>query len=330
MSNKAENRTRCLTPELFMALKDGVLKPLVSTVKKDKDLIMCFRGQYLNVYYMGHSLFKIEQQSRGYKISFNFNHARYTEDWEGQLKKLIDIGYHLHQENKLKFPCRDEGKIKQYENYIALTVPLSNIPSDNFWSESVVILKELICDFFDPNKREDYFKRRNALPQNNKANLLEKQRQQQIMIANQTFTAGYYIFDMEYAQARNNRNENGPHGRFDMLALRYDNRSETYNLVYLELKSTKDACTGACDIQRHYTDLTVYQGDENYTNVRKNDAVKICNQYSMLFCNRPEEITISENEAELLFVFTDGAIPYAEKIADEKEKIILGGNSFKL
>ena len=63
--------------ETFMeALKSGVLKSLLIAVQEDDTLCMELRGDSVNIYYRGGSLFKISQKDGNYILSFDTN---YTE-----------------------------------------------------------------------------------------------------------------------------------------------------------------------------------------------------------------------------------------------------------
>lgn len=61
---------RKLSGEFLGELKDGFLKELVTTVQNDRDLDLEIRDNYINIYYKGHSLLKLEYQApERYSIS---------------------------------------------------------------------------------------------------------------------------------------------------------------------------------------------------------------------------------------------------------------------
>lgn len=83
---------------------NGILKPIMQFVLKDNSLEFMIRDNYVNIYYRGGSLLKIEPSSKAYKFSFDEN---YLEDKTTQLpdsiidsdtiKKWIEILPYLKQ-----------------------------------------------------------------------------------------------------------------------------------------------------------------------------------------------------------------------------------------
>jgi hypothetical protein len=313
---KAEHKKRCLKNEFFNSLKSGRLKDLPDIIKKDDTLQLCFRGQYISVYYKGDSLFKIEPLTNYDKICFNFNHARYTSNFDKQLDRLEKLGYEYSEGGR-------EEKKKRRKVICKYHPHNTESGSCVFWRESIRILKSLIDDFLDLDKKHDYFKKEDK---KGKSCHLERQRQQDIMRANNALNRGYFIYDMEYDQPRNSSEEDKS-GRFDMLALRRILRGR-YNLVFVELKSTAAACTGKSDIKKHYRDLMTYTGKSDIVTARKRDALEICNHYSLLDLVKQERVQVKD--IEILFVFTDKAIKHADEIKNKKEKCILSPKDLKL
>ena len=316
---KAELKKRHLDQLFIKSLLTGELKELLAMIKQDNTLCLCFRGQYISVYYKGESLFKIEQLKQSYKINFDFNHARYTQKADEQLKRLIELGY-KKKEGKEKKGDRSRKILCKYPS------PNINTTSYDFWIESSKIMKSLIEDFLDFKKKQDYFKTKGKKGNRNKNCHLERQRQQDIMRINNSLDEEYFVYDIEYAQPRNSRDDDNS-GRFDMLALRRVSKG-SYNLVFVELKSTITACSGKCDIEKHRRDLKKYIENNDIVDIRKIDAVEICRQYGLLGLVEQESVKVED--VEILFVFTDEAIKYADKIENIRERCILLPEKFKL
>ena len=312
----AENKKRCLEKIFIDDLLSGSLKDLLVIIKTDPTLQLCFRGQYASVYYKGDSLFKIVPGHKFYKIHFDFNHSRYTSNFEELKGGLEKLGYKYSQ---------GKGDDKKRSRKIDCKYPPERTNSDlaTFWSESIKILKLLIEDFLDLNKKQDFLKKE---PKKGKSCHLERQRQQEIMHGNNSLGEGYFIYDIEYDQPRNS-NEEPKSGRFDMLALRRVSKG-CYNLVFVELKSTTSACEGGSGIEKHYSDLKKYTGNNDIVNIRKTDAVEICKQYGLLGLVEQESIQVKD--VEILFIFTDEAVNYANKIKNKEEKCILSSEDLKL
>ncbi len=76
-------KQRGLSPTFMEDLASGHLSPLLKRVQDDTSLDLQIRGDYLNVYYRGGSLLKVEpvkKKSAAYSFSFNPKYAKDRED----------------------------------------------------------------------------------------------------------------------------------------------------------------------------------------------------------------------------------------------------------
>ena len=64
-----------LNDDFIAALKEGVLSPLLALVKSDHSLCLELRGNYINVYYRGGNLMKVECPSSGPRFYFDKNYG---------------------------------------------------------------------------------------------------------------------------------------------------------------------------------------------------------------------------------------------------------------
>ena len=305
-----------MSMSLYCPYSQGSLKGLLDQIKASNDtLVLCFRRNYINVYFLGHSLFKLEEVSpRTYKVSFDFNHARFTRNWQEILTQLNALGYQLHKNNHPRFPYlkpnKKTGHIETHsqKNDLFLNYPPKTIPPA-FWETSISILRQLISDYFSEETIRDYFKDAANLKQSPyKHRLLEKERQQQIMTANRDLAKEYYIYDMEYTQPRNNKTETAS-GRFDMLAIRKTDVG-THKLVLIELKCKNEACTSKTSgITIHLEDFNRYTINTKLIDVRIEEALVVYEHYKRLF-NLSEPCPPTLAGAELLFIFTDESETY--------------------
>ena len=62
---------RSISDTMMEALLSGVLAPILDVVKKDSTLDLELRGESINIYYRGGSLFRITKQGDTYSISFD-------------------------------------------------------------------------------------------------------------------------------------------------------------------------------------------------------------------------------------------------------------------
>lgn len=74
----SKNQARGLSPDLMAALRDpsGSLHWVLSRVHRDPTLLLEIRGDYVNVYYRGGSLFRICKASSGFEIAFDENYLK--------------------------------------------------------------------------------------------------------------------------------------------------------------------------------------------------------------------------------------------------------------
>lgn len=338
MGENVDKHRRMINLDFQNALSSGVLSSVTELVKDHRnELLIAFRNDYINIYYLGHSLYKIEQQKTGYKISFNFNHARYTKDYANSLKKLRDLGMRLpSSREKVEYDdiiLKDE-KWRSTSRNNTITIKISNNGTNkNFWDQSCKLLMGIIDDFYDPEKKEDNFKdhayyhkreEKGLLALDTKRDknpLLEKQRQQSIELANNATDNGYFVYDMEYAQP-NEKQGDKKSGRFDMLALKIENHKAT-QLLFIELKSTLSACEGASGIEKHKNDMLDYIERKDVIKVRKKDAKDIIGAYNKLFQIGTVEFSDEFNSKDPGFaiVLTDEAQHYSGSYEDLCNKL---------
>ena len=166
------SHSRMISPEFLEALDTGILSGLTVLLRSSqvgaRALLPAFRGTYFNVYYCGHSLYKIEEQENGYKLTFNFNPARYTADYEGKLAALQELGFRLPQRkasqiSELQLPTEKENSPN---NELTFSIRKDERVSETFWEDSRSILTGLIDDFFSEKKSVDYFRKAAGLSEN--------------------------------------------------------------------------------------------------------------------------------------------------------------------
>ena len=68
------NNKRGLDKEFMEDLKNSKLKEVLETVKSDDTVCLEIRDNYVNIYYRGGNLLKIERSNNKYKVHFDFNY----------------------------------------------------------------------------------------------------------------------------------------------------------------------------------------------------------------------------------------------------------------
>lgn len=68
---------RGISEKFLSDLKGGNLYTFLEAVKQDDTLCLEIRNDYINIYYRGGNMFRIEQKSNYYDITFDFNYCRH-------------------------------------------------------------------------------------------------------------------------------------------------------------------------------------------------------------------------------------------------------------
>ena len=68
-------KERQISDEMLNAFLSGELSSLLEAVKKDDTLDLELRGDSVNIYYRGGSIFKIEEINNSFSISFDINYC---------------------------------------------------------------------------------------------------------------------------------------------------------------------------------------------------------------------------------------------------------------
>lgn len=68
--------SRAISKKFMIALKDGLLKPILERIKHDETLMLALRGNYINIYYRGGNLIRITEQNGRFFGEFDQNYIR--------------------------------------------------------------------------------------------------------------------------------------------------------------------------------------------------------------------------------------------------------------
>ena len=305
VSKKDVNKIRTISDEFLKALKYGVLKELTEIVKNSDDLIMCFRDEYINIYYKSHSLFKVVALSTQFNFEFNLGHARYTDTYENTSKLLSNYGV------VTKHTIGSDKNGNETNTYNAKIVVKKDGTINNL-NSIVALYKRYIDDFFDTTKTYDFFKKDND---ESKTELLEKVRQQEIFSKHMNFTgrgAEWLFYDMELSIPNQSKTDDKK-GSPDCMAVKLVD-GILNEVVLVEVKSNSSACNGNNGIKKHYIDFNKIISNntdkENLYKAMKN-AIKYYSYLGMI-----PDIAIGNFDENVKFsihyIFTDDAINWAE------------------
>lgn len=209
----------------FIKRLNGELKPLLDYVIKDKDLDLQIRGNYINVYYEGGNILKINPRS------FDFDKFYFYTDCNEERKTHL-----LEKANKGNANAKHiiDNLVKQRDGLMKnLSFPLNHSKVEYYFSQAKAVMKKWGKNLNDILKISHK----------------EKQEQQQIAIANRKDT-DYFVLDLEYAVSRaysfsylGDSNKKVP--RFDIIAIHKG------QLVVIELKKGMGAIKGISGINPH-------------------------------------------------------------------------------
>lgn len=254
------------------AFLDKVIEVNNSAAIKDK-LVVCFRGNEIIIYKNNHVLWDISRNSSGdYAVEFNYNHARYSKDWENILAGLCSkkIGYVTNSSDgeKEKVVDSSTGLKPQFREKTNLVTGgtigtircVKNSFDKAFVDYTYSVLNELINSFMKDH--EDYFREKiKELAKRPELNLkiatdiresgsnpyIEKRWQQRFFHHFKDRCSGtpwIFVYDLEFSQRYPNDEikkkleANEP----DMLAIEFDEQGTAKKLLFIEVKSTYSAC----------------------------------------------------------------------------------------
>lgn len=81
---------RGLSEKFMQSLNNGELKCFLEAVKQDDTLCLSIREDYINIYYRGGNIFRIEKSSQGYRVQFDLN---YSDLYKGKLEAIDRTDY---------------------------------------------------------------------------------------------------------------------------------------------------------------------------------------------------------------------------------------------
>lgn len=309
------------------------LGKFVELVKKHAELQLLFRGNSSEdgmavIYRNNHAMFTIRPDY----VEFNPNYLRYDPDWERKLSDLMKI-YDKKEKPELCSVIRNTKKNGKHtyrcsfgskrinanihEDFLnGLSAPRKELRDRSLYE----FLTEIFDIYF--NKTDEKFSKDQFLIWGNKydskyknevvqvrekSNYLEKKRQQQLFSIMKCQDNGYYFYDMEFAEKRHSYGEkNNP----DMQALRFE-CGMPKAWVFVEVKSTLNACGGDSGLDKHIPRMLDYIKDDSKILNRKREALLLFHQYQKLglfdIKEKIEPSAFDSLKPEIIVIFTDEA-----------------------
>ncbi len=332
-----------------------VLRQNKTITDKHHKLALLLRGNGENesviVYKDNHKIWELSISGNYCRVSFDFNHARYTRNWSEKLDSLLKLGFELGERRKAEV-LKNDGRIriKRNANHVVIGGEIGIISSKKedfdceFVEQSYEIINDLVSEFFKPHTT-DFFRIEvsKEYPEAKIAKgagqnvLVEKRWQQRLFFHFNDMQNGYYAYDLEFSQrypdagfvkafadsygnqfsavnAKNIKTKLGTNEP-DMLAIRYEN-GEPQALVLIEVKSTFTACESETSgVKKHIEGMDRYAKQKIFMRNRKVDAYNSLSQYKRMgFINNETIIPEFPDtlEIEKVLLFTNASIPQEE------------------
>lgn len=190
---------------------------------KHEKLAALLRGNdnKIIVYKDNHKIWELSATKKECIVRFDFNHARYTREWEKELQKLKKMGFELSKSKKSdkleRLPEDNRIKIKRNKNNVVIGGSIGYITcrkgnfDKKFVNDSYKIIMSLVENFFKPQEK-DYFREAvknstnleyqavSEITGTGKGVLVEKRWQQRLLFHFNNVQDGYCAYDLEFSQ----------------------------------------------------------------------------------------------------------------------------------
>ncbi|MEG1411702.1 MAG: hypothetical protein RSD36_17850 [Terrisporobacter sp.] len=233
-------KQRGLSDKFIKDLKCGILKPILDVVKIDDSLCLEIRDNYINIYYRGGSLYKIEPINDRYKFTFNVNYLK-TKKNKSNTNKLDCM------KNQINSKIEDFSKKVRYEELINLTYELK---------------REMDLWFYENHKNERECQQI-VLRENNNSSISQY--------------TDYYIVDIEYADNMNSSRFDLIAVKYDTSSPDME-KPYDLNLVIIEMKYGDKSLCGSSGILEHFKQIESFINMENRLNSLYDEVEIILNQ----------------------------------------------------
>lgn len=327
---------RSISENLLSAFagKGGEFHEFKKYVDGKKAFAVCLRGnsepECITIYHNNHVVWELSYESGMYGVKANYNHARYTSDWDGEeklgkLKKYFGIEKDIlpkktgkNNAEMIYLKCKKEKGTKFF--------------TQDFVEGTAKLLLSVMDDFFNPYLRYDYFKKfvfNEDYNKDDKTALVEKRWQQELFHHFKNTDNGIYVYDLEFSQKfpsspdSEGKRKNTIKAKLedvinepDMLGIRFENGSPK-SLVLIEVKSTYTACTNRnSGVEKHLKGMKNYSEEPFFVNNRRKEASHIFGNLKRMNCLDKEYdgMDFENLPIERLMIFTTDKVLVDGKI----------------
>lgn len=303
---------RYISNDFLDDLNTGCLKYLTEIVKEDYSLILCFRKNYINIYYKGQSLLRIEQKKKGYECSFNLGHCKELnqESLYNYINTLDTLTGIRTAKSIVSCSVLGIGKVnfgKKYYKFNTSTIISKKYVRKKTFKNIINILKKFIDSYTINN------------------DTIEKKAQQKLFRDNfdSSIENGYIFLDREYEVKKHICPGLKKDANIDGIALKIKNY-KVAGIELVEIKSLFSACVGTSGLKEHYNDYDTIIKDRFARFEIVKDLKRILFYYEQLGLLSPftkSAFDCRNLEFDMLFVFTD-EIESKNKLINHLKKYI--------
>ena len=305
-------------------LVSGGLVSLADIVRGDDELELCYRGNSgkgnITIYMHNHMVLKIEKynDNSGYKFSVSINHAE-TDDEKNKLAqdyglKITNDGYYWKKDSEV---------------------------NDAETKELIADIKKMIEKYFINTM--NFLNGKKATGTKKFPIEAEKVRQQELFSLKemQETNNGYFMYDLEFARPYKDRAAAdiaklaGEKNKPDFSALKFEG-GKASTLVIGEVKTMKNSCeAGTANMLEHLEKMIsvvnpVGIDNKKFLKDRMIEAVGLFNSYKdagLRGLDPKGNYNIDIKKFEIMLVFTDETINFAQKYKQTAQKLINSSGS---
>lgn len=340
--------------------ENGMFYQFNEFVKKHKgELVVAFRGNgdNITIYHNNHVVWELSMTSKEYKVSFNYDHARYycgregkdsNADCLGPLEDLYKLGFKRSQkESPYKFKITEKvnesGSISRNAEIGVLhwKKKAGNPYSYGDIKKSYITIIDIMDSYFNIHRAEDRFRKKAEIINETKEacvyrpSYVEKRWQQRLFNHFKSVdgekTTDLFAYDLEFSQAFPDTSIRGKIGvnEPDILAIRFENKVPK-KLYFVEVKSTKTACTSdTSGALEHMEGMRRYCDELWFMEKRMEDVWEILKQYKKTgIYHQLADIDIDQHigcldpkkDVERVLLFTNNELPQSEMTEEERQK----------
>lgn len=235
-------KKRGLSPRFMDALKTGVLKPILDLVRNDNTLDLQIRDDYINIYYRGGSLLRVQKSGSGFEGEF-------------------DLVKYMRIQKKIKLERQEDRKKRRSAE--KFRVRFSTLGEVSLWMERVPHDKFLMDRYITNHPHEEREAQQWIVRENNYGSLAK--------------STDYFICDIEFAQSAESFQFDMIAAHWPSTG-RSRKNTKDIGLAFIEVKYGDGALAGTAGIDKHLKDMKAFLSKRGSLRSVASQMKKVFNQ----------------------------------------------------